>query len=225
MPVIIMIKFLWLVFSYLLGAVPSGYLITKFSTQKNILEIGWKKTSGSNVFRNIGKWQGVMTGVFDGLKGYLAVYGARELGLPLEIQMLSGIAALIGNNWSLFLDFAGGRGLATFAGAGLFLFPKVLGISLIPAIFLALVWNSSIATIILLLIIIFIPNYLGQPETATIYTLMSLVPIFVKRLSPIKDIFPLNQKLALFRNRLIFDNDQFLREPRIKRIIKRLTKS
>ncbi|GAH22265.1 unnamed protein product, partial [marine sediment metagenome] len=91
----------------------------RFSTKKDILKIGWKKTSGSNVFRNVGKWQGALTGIFDVGKGFLAVWLAQKLGLSPEIQIFSGVAAVTGHNWSCFLKFAGGRGVGTFIGAAL----------------------------------------------------------------------------------------------------------
>ena len=129
--------FLWIILSYLLGSIPFGFLIARFSG-KNILEIGWKKTSGSNVFKNVGKWQGVLTGALDVSKGYLAVYGAQKLGLSSEIQILSGLSAVTGHNWSVFIKFSGGRGIGTFVGAFLALSPQILLYSIIPSFFLAL---------------------------------------------------------------------------------------
>jgi glycerol-3-phosphate acyltransferase PlsY len=69
-----------IILAYLLGSIPFGFLISKFSG-KDILKIGWKKTSGSNVFRNVGKWQGALTGILDVGKGFLAVWLAQKLGL------------------------------------------------------------------------------------------------------------------------------------------------
>ena len=54
-----------LIISYLLGSIPFGYLITKISTKKNLLEIGWKKNSSSNVYKNVGKWQGIIVFILD----------------------------------------------------------------------------------------------------------------------------------------------------------------
>jgi len=218
------LSFFWIFFSYLLGSIPFGYLITRFSTKKNILEIGWKKTSGSNVFRYVGKWQGLLTGIFDILKGSLVVYGAQKLGYSLPIQILSGVAAVLGHNWSLFLKFAGGRGVGTFIGAFLILNQKILGFSIIPFILLALIWNASIGTILFFICALTLSVYFDQFKTIGVFTLLSFVPVFIKRLSPIKEIFPLRKNLALIRNRLVFDNDQLCLDLRIKRIIKNLTK-
>jgi len=215
-------SFLYLVFAYLLGSIPFGFLITHFSTKKNILKIGWEKTSGSNVFKNVGKWQGILTGLLDVAKGFIAVWLAQKIGLSPEIQALSGVAAVCGHNWSCFLKFAGGRGIGTFLGAALALSPEILGFSLIPLAFLALVWNASIGTILLLITVLLLSIYLGQLESIGIFTIVCLFPIFIKRLSPLKDISFKNR--ALIKNRLIFDNNQPCLELRIKRIFNRLTR-
>lgn len=215
---------LCLIIAYLLGSIPFGYLITRFSTKKDILKIGWKKTSGSNVFRNVGKWQGTLTGIFDVGKGFLAVWLAQKLGLSLEIQIFSGVAAVTGHNWSCFLKFAGGRGVGTFIGAALALAPAIIGFSLIPFALLSLIWNAAIGTFFLFLGAIFLSIYFNQFEVAGILSILSIVPIWIKRLSPIEEIKKAENKAALIRNRLVFDNNFLCLDLRIKRIIRRLTR-
>ena len=207
---------------YLLGSIPFGYLVTRFSTNKNILEIGWRKTSGSNVFRNVGFWQGFLTVILDVFKGFLAVWLAQNFNLSLQVQALSGVAAVTGHNWSIFLKFAGGRGIGTLIGAFLALSPGILGFSIIPLILLALIWNASIGTIFFLITAIVLAADFGQLETVGFLPLISLLPIFIKRLSPIKELSL--KKKEIIRNRLIFDDDQVCLDLRIKRIFKRLTK-
>jgi len=226
-------SFIAIVFSYLLGSLPFGYIITNLSTKKNILEIGWRKTSGSNVFRNIGFWQGLLTGILDVGKGFLVVKLAQNFGLSPLTQALCGMAAVSGNNWSIFLKFAGGRGIGTFIGAFFAFSPKILGFSLIPFALLAIIWNASIGTIFFLTTALILAIYLGQMETVGILTLVSLMPIFLKRLSPIKELslnppkfsekFGRVKRKDLIRNRLIFDNNELCLDLRIKGIIKRLT--
>lgn len=212
----------YIILAYLLGSIPFGFLISKFSG-KDILKIGWKKTSGSNVFRNVGFWQGVATGVGDVGKGFLAVWLAQKLGLSSEIQILSGVAAVIGHNWSCFLKFAGGRGVGTFIGAALALAPKILGFSLIPFVLLSLIWNAAIGTFFLFLGAISLSIYFNQFEIAGIFSILSIIPIWIKRLSPVAELSL--KKKRLIRNRLIFDNDQLCLDLRIKRIFKKLTKA
>jgi len=214
-----------IIVSYLLGSVPFGYLVTRFSTGRNILKIGWRKTSGSNVFRNVGALQGLATGLGDVGKGFLAVILAQNFGFSPQVQALSGVAAVTGHNWSIFLKFAGGRGIGTFIGAFLALNPQILGFSIIPLLFLALIWNASIGTIFFLITSLFLSVYFNQFQTIGILTLVSLAPIFIKRLSPIEELKKTEDRNALIRNRLIFDDDIPKFNLRINRIIKKLTKS
>jgi len=210
--------FFWIILSYLLGSIPFGYVIGIISG-KNVLKVGWRKTSGSNVFKNVGKIQGVLTGILDFAKGYLAVLGANKLGLPIEVQILSGVAAVTGHNWSVFLKFAGGRGIGTFGGALLFFSPKLFLISLVTIISVGIIWNASIGTILLLGLVIFLSRRYGQFSAPGIFAIASLAPIFIKRLSPITEIKQSQNKILLIRNRLLFDDDIAVGS-RIKRIIK-----
>jgi glycerol-3-phosphate acyltransferase PlsY len=212
---------LFIFFSYILGSIPFGYLFTRLSTKQNILEIGWKKTSGSNVFKNIGMLQGILTGIFDVGKGYLAVRLAQILGFSPLIQVLSGVAAVTGHNWSCFLKFSGGRGIGTFTGAGWALGARITGLSLIFPIILAIIWNASVPTILFLATVIFLSSRFNQFETIGLFGLISLIPIFIKRLSPIKEIKNAKNKWVLIRNRLIFDDDKIYTKLRIKRLIKK----
>ena len=209
---------LFIFLGYLLGSLPFGYIFSKLSG-KDVLKIGWRKTSGSNVFKNVGAWQGVATGLLDVGKGSLAVWLAKEFGLSLSIQALCGVAAVAGHNWSFVLKFAGGRGIGTLIGAFLILSPKILGFSLIPLLFFAIVWNAAIGTILFLLAAIFITAYFGQLTSVGILPLVSLLPVFIKRLSPIGE---LNKKVIV--NRLIFDDDVSRWDLRITRLVSRLTK-
>ncbi len=212
---------LFIILAYLLGSIPFGYIFTKISTQKNILEIGWRKTSGSNVFKNIGFLQGFFTGLFDILKGYISVKIAQYYGEPVLVQVLCGVAAVIGHNWSLFLSFNGGRGIGTFGGALLAFNPEFLKLFLIPLISLGIIWNLSIGTIVALVTVIYYGDKLGLSHIR-LFAVLSLLPIFLKRLSPIQELKQSKDKYRLFRNRLIFDDD-VVKDFRIKKIVKKLT--
>ena len=213
------ISFLFLIFAYLLGSFPTGYLISRWSKGKNVLEIGWRKTSGSNVYRNVGKWQGAATGLLDLGKGYLVVWLARYLGFAPEIHILAGVLAILGHNWSCFLKFAGGRGIATFIGVSLALSPKILGLAMVSFGFFTLILNTSLGTIIFLATIIFLSIYFNQFAITGLFAILTLPLIFIKRLSPIKEIFPLKEKKDIIINRLLFDRDQWV-NLRIKKIKK-----
>lgn len=198
---------LLLIASYILGSIPFGYLITKYTTKKNLLEIGWKKNSGSNVFKNVGLWQGIFTFVFDVAKGWLAVYLAQYFGLSILWQVFCGVFAVIGHNWSCFIRFKGGRGLAALIGALFAISPLVLAISLIPCIIFTIIWTASVGTILSFLTgIIFSFSFKGY-EWAGLLMLISLIPVLIKRLSPIKELQNNPNYKELMENRLIFDQD------------------
>ncbi|MCX6760937.1 MAG: glycerol-3-phosphate acyltransferase [Candidatus Nealsonbacteria bacterium] len=215
----LLIKVFWLALCYFLGSIPSGYLISRYFG-KDILKIGWRKTSGSNVFKNVGKWQGIVTAFMDIGKGYLAVFLAQKLGFSSEIQIFSGLLAITGNNWSLFLNFAGGRGLGVFAGALFAFSPEILGFVLIPIAIILVIWDASIGSIFSLATAIFLSISHGMFDTIGVFTILSLIPIFIKRLSPFKELSFRNWKMTI--NRFIFDNDQ-KRDFRIKRIIEKFS--
>lgn len=193
-----------LIASYILGSIPFGYLITKLSTKKNLLEIGWKKNSGSNVYKNVGKWQGVTTFVLDVAKGYFAVYLPIAFGLSVEIQVACAILAVIGHNWSIFLGFSGGRGLATLIGALLIFNPIYLAIVLIPCIIFTIIWTASVGTLLSFLTGIILSLSVEVYSLPGIILFIALIPVLIKRLSPISE---LQGKRDLIENRLFFDQD------------------
>jgi len=196
-----------LIASYILGSIPFGYLITKYTTNKNLLEIGWKKNSGSNVMKNVGKTQGIFTFIFDVAKGALAVYLAQYFGFPILFQVFCGVLAIIGHNWSCFLSFKGGRGLATLIGALLIISPTVLFISLIPCLIFTVLWTASVGTLLSFLTgVIFSFSFKGY-EMAGLLMLISLIPVLIKRLSPIRELQNNPNYKELMENRLIFDQD------------------
>jgi glycerol-3-phosphate acyltransferase PlsY len=216
-----MLNILFVFLSYLLGSFPSGHIITKLSTRKNILEIGWKKTSGSNVFKNIGLWQGVLTGLLDVLKGYLAVKLAQYYGQTVSTQVLCGVAAVVGHNWSLFLQFNGGRGIGTFGGVLYAFSPAIFKIALIPFLLIGIIWNLSIGTIVMLALVFYYGNKFGLSNSVSQLVILCLVPIFLKRLSPIKELKDPTFRKKVLLNRLVFDDDTY-KDWRIKKIINTL---
>lgn len=200
-----MSQIFFLIFSYLLGSIPSGFIFTKIFAKKNILEIGWKKTSGSNVFKNVGFLPGVLTGIFDIGKGSLAVFLAKNFGASISLQSLCGFFAILGHNWSIFLKFSGGRGIGTFLGALLILAPKIVLYLIIPIILLVFIFDTSLLTIFFLLISFFLTFYFEDFEVSFYFIFLSFFPIFLKRLSPIREIVEKDKKLIIFR--LLFDDD------------------
>lgn len=215
-----MFSLFFILVGYILGSIPFGYIFSKIAG-KNILEIGWRKTSASNVFRNVGFFPALGTVLGDTGKGFLAVYLAKKFGFPVFIQAFCGVAAILGHNWSIFIKFAGGRGIATFLGALFALSPKILGLSLLVFFLVTIICTSPIGTIAFLLATIFFSFQAGQLTKVGLLPLFSLGPIFLKRLSPIKELSL--QKKDIILNRLLFDDDFPKFDFGILKIIKKLT--
>lgn len=120
-----------LVAAYLMGSLPTGYAIARLRGV-NVLRVGSGHTGATNVLRSSGFLCAMLTGVADILKGYAGVQVARALvpGTSWALA-LSGIATVLGHNWSVFLGFAGGVGTMTTLGATLAINPTAALIALL----------------------------------------------------------------------------------------------
>ena len=120
---------------YLLGSIPFGLLISKRSGKVDVRQYGSGKIGATNVLRAVGRKAAALVLLLDASKGALAVVlaglivgqsylviGEFDLGV-LVVQVLAALAAIAGHNWSVFLKFHGGRGVATFMGGLLALSP------------------------------------------------------------------------------------------------------
>lgn len=128
--------------AYLLGSIPTGYLVAR-ARGVDIRTVGSGNIGATNAFRVLGKWAGTFVLLADGLKGYLACAGAcgvwlwllQSAGVPLGdvegYRILSGIAAVLGHNYTCWLHFKGGKGIATSAGVYVALAPLAVSIAVV----------------------------------------------------------------------------------------------
>lgn len=142
--------------SYLLGSIPSGYVAVRLFTGKDVREEHSGRTGGTNAMRSAGFAAGLLTAVGDMLKAVLAVTIARQLFPGVAwLHVLSGVAAVIGHNYSIFLlrredgrlTISGGAGGAPTVGAVVGLWPPA-GLIVVPvgALILYFVGYASVAT-------------------------------------------------------------------------------
>ncbi|GIW05915.1 MAG: glycerol-3-phosphate acyltransferase 2 [Dehalococcoidia bacterium] len=102
---------------YLAGSFPSGIVYGRLFRGVDVRQMGSGKTGATNVLRSLGPRFAIAVGVTDVLKGLLPVLLALTLvGTPLA-AVAAGFGAIAGHNWSIFLGFSGGRGVATSVGA------------------------------------------------------------------------------------------------------------
>jgi len=110
--------------AYLLGSIPTGYLIAQ-ARGIDIRTVGSGNIGATNVFRILGKPAGIFVLVFDGLKGFAACAWfvdsienifARTPGDEVYLRLIAGLAVVLGHNYTCWLRFKGGKGIATSAG-------------------------------------------------------------------------------------------------------------
>jgi glycerol-3-phosphate acyltransferase PlsY len=114
---------LLIVGAYLLGSVSPTYLMGRWFGGKDLRQYGSGSLGGSMVFEHVGRWAIVPVALFDVLKGMIPPLLALWLDLGVYVAAAAGLSAAVGHNWPIFMRFYGGRGMATFAGVWLALFP------------------------------------------------------------------------------------------------------
>lgn len=129
-------QWLWPAFFYLVGSVPTGYLLGR-SRGLDIRQHGSGNIGATNVWRVMGRNWGLVAFASDFLKGFLPLYLVRTLSFPDAgswsvslLLVLCGLAAIIGHNYTPWLGFKGGKGIATSAGVLGALMPWVLAVAL-----------------------------------------------------------------------------------------------
>ena len=146
--------------AYLLGSIPTGYIVAKASGV-DIRSVGSGNIGATNVFRTVGKSAGIFVLVFDGLKGYAACTWLPDLvlrsigasvaanpNLTEVLHIIGGVSAILGHNYTCWLKFKGGKGIATSAGVLAALVPWALIIILaIWIILFAVTRYVSVASI------------------------------------------------------------------------------
>jgi glycerol-3-phosphate acyltransferase PlsY len=138
------VEILIIVFAYLLGSVPTGYILGQLSGV-DIRKAGSGNVGATNVARVVGKWQGILTLLADAAKGLIPVTIALQLGLNATVTAIAALAVFLGHLYPVFLKFQGGKGVATAFGAFLGLAPMATLILLL--IFAATVWRSRVVSL------------------------------------------------------------------------------
>ncbi len=135
---------------YLLGSIPTGYLVAR-SRGIDIRTVGSKNMGATNVFRTLGTGPGIFVLLVDALKGFgavaLTINALPELNqllpqlfptdavtnpqLQFGYGIVAGIAAVLGHNYTCWLQFKGGKGIATTTGVFLALAPAGVGVAIV----------------------------------------------------------------------------------------------
>ena len=185
---------LWIIpgtaISYLVGSIPTAYIFGRTLKGIDIRKFGSGNVGATNALRLLGKGPGMLVLALDILKGLLPVVLLGNLIQPRSslnpqiILIILGIACIIGHNWTVFLNFKGGKGIATSLGVLLGLAIKIpglgTGLGIVLLIWLAVFMISRIVSLSSLISAISLPVFMLIFKQSKIMILTTLVlSIFV----------------------------------------------
>jgi len=124
--------------AYLLGSVPTGLWLVRRVRGVDVRQRGSGNIGAANVYRVAGPWLGGVVLVVDAAKGALPVLASSALGLSAPWAVAAGLCSVAGHNWSVFLGFRGGKGIATTFGVLLALSPKAAAVAVV-------LWGVAVA--------------------------------------------------------------------------------
>jgi glycerol-3-phosphate acyltransferase PlsY len=140
-----MMPVLALLAAYLIGGIPFGFVLVKWKTGRDVRTIGSGNIGATNVLRTTGGLAGIATLLLDICKGFFAVWLAGRLtGHSMYWMSGAAVAVMLGHAFPVFLHFKGGKAMATFVGAYLYLTPLPLAAVLVVFVVIA-AWTRHIS--------------------------------------------------------------------------------
>jgi len=200
----------FMILGYLLGSIPTAYIAGHLLKGRDLRRYGSGTVSGSMVFEHVARWAVVPVGLFDVFKAAIPAWLALHFGLGEAAAVLAGLAAAAGHNWPVFLKFTGGRGLSTFLGLLLVVFPWGVAWLLVPLAIGYLVFKDSAPfALFSMLTLPFLAYYLGGSPVVVWGTIAMLIMMIVKRLEANRRPLPATKRdrRTVLLRRLILDRD------------------
>ncbi|MBS4025266.1 MAG: glycerol-3-phosphate 1-O-acyltransferase PlsY [Clostridia bacterium] len=195
-----------LVLAYILGAIPVGYLVGTYWKKIDIRHYGSGNIGTTNAFRILGVGPALVVLGGDLFKGVIPTYLALQYGSPV-LGVVAGLLTMAGHNWSVFLGFKGGRGVATGAGVVLALTPQILFIALMVFIIVAAISRYvSLASILGALIVPILLIYFREPLPFILFGLVASTFVILRHIPNMKRLaagteFKLGQKTSKHEGR------------------------
>lgn len=200
--------------AYLLGSIPTAYLVARWRRGIDIRQYGSGNVGASNILAVVSKRWSIPVTVFDLVKGMIMVWVAQLIGLGVAQQITIGLAAIVGHNWSVFLRFSGGRGIVTSLGVVFILAPTLGMIALVMAYLFAPFRQLSLGVTLTLMALPIFSRFLSQPLGIEEPLALSLGLTAILLLALIKRLMARRAPIAasvstaeLIINRLLFDRD------------------
>ena len=163
------------VYSYFLGSIPFGFILTKIFLKQDIRETGSGNIGATNVLRTGNKFLAILTLVLDFLKGYMTII--VTLKYFNDLILLSALICLLGHIFSIWLKFKGGKGVATYLGILLALSVNYFLIFIIVWVSILLIFKYSSLSSILATFGIFIYEYFFLENNILSLLLISFIII------------------------------------------------
>ena len=188
-----------IVVGYLLGSIPTAYIVAKRSKGVDIREVGVGNMGAANTFREIGPPEGAIVWALDVAKGATAIILAQALSVSQPWVLAVGFAALLGHNFPVYIRFRGGKGAATTMGILLVLTPEAMAITFallaIPFFFTRHIFTSMCIVAPLL------PLLIWQFEGSAVLTVYSVALLFFMALRNLPSAEQLRTVLVRVRKR------------------------
>lgn len=130
--------------SYIIGSIPSAYLIGKYIFNTDIRALGSGNVGSTNALRNFGRKAGIATLICDAFKGFIALFIADKIGVEHSLA-ISLVFVVLGHMYSVFLHFKSGKGVATSFGA--FIYLDIKFVLILVGIFILVVLVSRMVSL------------------------------------------------------------------------------
>ena len=207
---------LLLVSAYLVGSIPTAYIVARWRRGIDIRQYGSGNVGASNIVRLSARWLAIVVIIVDIGKGILMVWAAQAAGLTIAQQVAVGLATIIGHNWPVFLRFSGGRGVLTTMGVAFFLplangplvpWPLIIALAL-AAIFIFILHNLPVGTVAGMAVLPLVSWIAGEPLALTLGFLAMLLLMVIRRLTAPRTSLTASVSTGeLLINRLLLDRD------------------
>lgn len=186
--------FLTSIVAYLIGSIPNGLIIGKSFWQIDLREHGSKNIGATNAYRTLGAKAAALIFIMDLLKGIIGVWlGSYMIGTPLAM-ISGGIAAIIGHNWSAFLKFTGGKGVATGLGVIAMLMPQVTVIVFVTWLVVVYVTKYvSLASIIAAMMVPICSYFFNEPLEYLCFSILAAVFVIYRHKSNVQRLINGNE--------------------------------
>jgi len=153
-------------FSYLIGSIPFGLILTKIFSDQDIRKIGSGNIGATNVLRTGNKYLAISTLILDIMKGYIAVIITKQYFL--ELIQLSALLVFLGHIFPIWLKFKGGKGIATFLGILFALSIELTFIFIFTWICTTLIFKYSSLSSIFASLTVFVISFIKENVVKTI---------------------------------------------------------